>query len=270
MNSLPQANSPAVPVELAGAAPALNARSCLFLDIDGTLLEIVDRPDAVRVDPELRRLLRALHGATQGALALISGRPVAEIDTLFGSSRFCVAGQHGAERRDSVGRVHRHRPPRAGLGLAEAERQLRHLVAAYPELVLEDKGINLALHYRRAPGLVGIVREAIEGLVVSLGAEFEMQAGKMVFEIKPSRVDKGTAIAEFMQEAPFRGRTPVFVGDDLTDESGFALVNRLGGVAIKVGDGPSAARCRLAHAGAVRAWLEEFVRMWRSAGRVQS
>lgn len=236
-----------------GTVPVPPLNPAFFLDVDGTLLDIADHPHLVRIDDDLGRLLNALRDAAGGAVALISGRSVAEIDRLFANPGFCVAGQHGAERRDFSGRMHRHEVPLAGL--RRAGRRLRRLVAEHPALVIEDKGMNLALHYRLAPQLGPEVERALHGLAGDLGAAFELQAGKMVLEIKPSGRNKGTAIAEYMREEPFRGRLPVFIGDDLTDEYGFALVNRIGGDSIKVGEGESAARWRLPDARAVRAWL---------------
>jgi len=237
--------------------PALPRETGFFLDVDGTLLDITEHPQHVRIDEDLARLLRELREAADGALALITGRAVAEIDALFGGSGFCVAGQHGAERRDHSGAMHRHGVPLAGL--RHAAERLRRMVAEHPALVLEDKGMNLALHYRRAPELGPAAREAVRALVDELGDEFELQTGKSVVEIRPSGRDKGVAIAEFLDEAPFRGRVPVFIGDDLTDEFGFVFINRVGGHSVKVGEGRSAARWRLPDAGAVRAWLARFV-----------
>jgi trehalose 6-phosphate phosphatase len=125
--------------------------------------------------------------------------------------------------------------------------------------VLEDKGVNFALHFRSAPELGEQTQAAVRGLARELGGEFEVQLGKMVVELRPSGKDKGVAISEFLAETPFRGRTAVFVGDDLTDEIGFELINRVGGHSVKVGPGESAARWRLADAAAVRAWLRDFV-----------
>ena len=241
---------------LRGTVPDLPRSTGFFLDVDGTLLDIADHPQLIRIDDDLGRLLNALRDAAGGALALITGRSVAEIDRLFANRGMCVAGQHGAERRDFSGTMHRHEVPLAGL--RQAGERLRRLVAKHPALVLEDKGMNLALHYRRAPELGAAVQDAVGRLVGELGDEFEMQAGKMVFEIKPSGRDKGVAIGEFLEEAPFRGRVPVFIGDDLTDEFGFELINRVGGHSVKVGKGGSAARWRLPDAAAVRAWLARF------------
>src|SRR5882762_6768185 len=221
-----------------GTVPRLPADPGFFLDIDGTLLDIAERPQLVRIDDDLGHLLATLRDASGGAVALISGRSVAEIDRLFGRN-FCAAGQHGAERRDAAGKMHQHRVPLAGL--KKAHERLRLMAAEHPALVLEDKGMNLALHYRSAPELGATVRETLGRLVDELGGDFELQSGKMVMEIKPSGKDKGTAIAEFLAEAPFRGRLPVFIGDDLTDEFGFELINRVGGCSVKVGEGSSAA-----------------------------
>jgi len=247
--------------------PEIAARAdgwALFLDIDGTLLEFAANPGAVTVDPDLAQLLRGLYDNSGGAVALISGRSVADADSLFAPLKLCVAGQHGAERRDFSGGLHLHAPPLGGLRLA-AER-LRRLAAAHPDLVLEEKGMNIALHFRGAPRLEAELVPLLERLVSELGQDFELQAGKMVLEIKPTGKDKGTAIEEFMQEHPFRGRVPIFIGDDLTDEYGFALVNRLGGHSIKVGPGASVAPRRLADAPAVRGWLDRLAKGWKTQG----
>ncbi len=234
----------------------------LFLDIDGTLLELAAHPAAVTVDQHLAHLLRRLYDETAGAVALISGRTVTDADALFAPLQLCVAGQHGAERRDFTGGLHLHAPPLDGL--RRAAEQLRRVVSAHPGLVLEEKGMNLALHFRGAPLLEAELVPLLEGLVSELGPDFELQAGKMVLEIKPTGRDKGTAIEAFMQEHPFRGRVPIFIGDDLTDEYGFALVNRLGGHSIKVGPGASAALWRLADASAVRGWLDRLAKKWQT------
>jgi trehalose 6-phosphate phosphatase len=238
----------------AGAgAPAWTAHAAVFLDIDGTLVPHESRPDAVRIDGALRTLLERAREAAGGALALISGRSIADIDALFSPAIFAVAGQHGAERRSADGRIHHHAPLASRLQGQAAK--LRELVRAHPALLMEEKGASLALHFRGDPGLGGLAERETRKAVVALGDDFELLAGKFVFEVKPSGKDKGTAIDEFMAEAPFAGRRPVFVGDDLTDELGFERVNRLGGDSVKVGPGPTRARWRLADAGAVRDWL---------------
>ena len=237
--------------------PRLPGHCAFFLDIDGTLLDLADHPGLIRIDGDLVRLLKALGRASGGALALISGRSVADIDQLLVDAGFCVAGQHGAERRDFSGTMHRHDVPRAAL--EKARRRFGLMAARHPGLVLEDKGVNLALHFRSAPELRAEMHDAVRGLADELGGEFEVQLGKMVVELRPTGKDKGVAIEEFLDEEPFRGRTPVFVGDDLTDEFGFELINRVGGHSVKVGEGKSAARWRLPNSAAVRAWLADFV-----------
>ncbi len=247
----------AAPLDAAQSLPAPSPSWAFFLDVDGTLLELVERPDMVHVDAALVKLLGGLQQAAGGALALISGRSVADVDALFAPLELPVAGQHGIERRDAAGRTHEQAFAREPLRAAAA--RLRAFAAAHPGLLLEDKGHSLALHYRQAPQLAEDARAEAAAAAAGLGDEFELQAGKMVFELKPGGRDKGKVIEEFMQEAPFRGRAPVFVGDDLTDEYGFGVVNRMGGHAIKVGAGRSAARWRLADAQAVRAWLGDWV-----------
>lgn len=234
-------------------APALAPAMAVFLDIDGTLVRHEERPGDVRIDAPLRELLAQLRALASGALALISGRSIADIDALFAPERYPVAGQHGAERRSADGTVHFHAP--LAERLAGPAAGLRRLVRARPGLLLEEKGASLALHFRGEPSLAGLVEHEARRALAALGDGFELQAGKFVIEVKPSGKDKGTAIAEFLAEAPFAGRMPVFVGDDLTDELGFDLVNRLGGESVKVGPGATRARWRLADAGAVREWL---------------
>jgi trehalose 6-phosphate phosphatase len=243
-------------VETRAGAPGLPEQTAVFLDVDGTLVHHADHPEAVRIDGPLSALLERLDTVTSGALALISGRSIADIDSLFSPTRFAVAGQHGAERRSWDGTL--HFLPSLSSRLHGPAEELHRLVRAHPRLLLEDKGASLALHYRGEPGLAGLVEREVRHVLAALGNDFELQTGKFVFEIKPSGKDKGTAIAEFMAEAPFEGRLPVFVGDDLTDEFGFDLVNRLGGHSVKVGAGPTRARWRLENADAVRRWLTDF------------
>jgi len=238
--------------------PAPETDWALFLDIDGTLLTHAETPDAVYVDDALRELLERLQARADGALALVSGRSINDVDALFAPLVLPVAGQHGVEWRDAVGRVHRRPFPEAHL--RQVAQRFAAFKARHPGIVFEDKGHNLALHYRLAPQLEREVRTLVEHAVADLGADFELQAGKLVYELKPGGHDKGTAIASFMSAAPFAGRTPVFIGDDLTDEYGFATVQRLGGHAVKVGEGDSAADWRLPDVEAVRAWLAAAVK----------
>jgi trehalose 6-phosphate phosphatase len=177
-----------------------------------------------------------------------------DVDRLFPGTRLPAAGQHGIERRDAVGRHSRHAFPSDRL--EEEHRRLAAAVARHPGLLLEHKGLSLALHYRRAPRLGAYAHRLLRGLQSRIGTEYCLQAGKRVVELKPAGRDKGVAVLEFMQEEPFRGRMPVFLGDDMTDEYGFAMVNRLDGHSVKVGPGRTVARWRLRDVLAVRAWLE--------------
>jgi len=237
--------------------PELRADWAFFLDVDGTLLDYAPTPHSVRVDERTRALLERVQRFSDGALALISGRSAADLDRLFGPLTTALAGQHGVERRDAAGAWHRHDLPEDGV--RAASKQLAALAANHLGLVFEDKGLNLAMHYRLAPSLGGEVERVIRGLAQGLGPQFEVQGGKMIWEIKPSGRDKGKSVLEFMREPPFAGRTALFVGDDVTDESAFEAVNRLGGASVKVGPGESAARFRLADAEGVRRWLESWV-----------
>jgi trehalose 6-phosphate phosphatase len=228
-----------------------------FLDLDGTLLEIADTPEAVDPGPAEVDLLKRLSEAADGAVALISGRSLGRIDELFRPLVLPAAGQHGAERRDAQGKRHRHRFPVSRLRPAAGG--IRSFAARHRGLVFEDKGASVALHYRLAPKLAAAAQAAMREAAEPLGEAVEVQNGKMVVELKPAGCDKGKAIGEFMCEPPFSGRLPVFIGDDVTDEYGFRMVNRLGGYAVKVGEGPSAARWRLENPAAARAWLESWL-----------
>jgi trehalose 6-phosphate phosphatase len=225
-----------------------------FLDIDGTLVDLADTPSTVRLDPALPGLVEALYQSSDGAVALITGRSIADADRLFPKRRLAVAGQHGHERRSARGAVTRHRvSPKA---LDPARHTLNAIVARHPALLFEDKGLTLALHYRRAHNLASLAHRVMHAVQSSLGEQYCVHRGKCVVELAPAGRDKGIAIASFMREAPFRGKPPVFIGDDVTDEHGFAIVNRLGGDSIKVGPGPTVATWRFPSVAAVLRWLE--------------
>jgi trehalose 6-phosphate phosphatase len=232
--------------------PAPRSSWAYFFDIDGTLVDIAPSPSEIIVERELRALVCELFDATGGALALISGRSMHDVDTVF-RDRLPVAGQHGLERRNSEGKITRHVAELEKLDFARE--RVGEAIAAHPELLLEDKGLSLALHYRSAPALASFAHRTMRNIVSMLGPEFVLQSGKRVVELKPSGKDKGDAVRDFMREKPFEERKPVFVGDDVTDEQGFAVVNALGGHSIKVGGGSTAARWRLANVNAVRSWL---------------
>lgn len=233
--------------------PAPRSDWAYFFDIDGTLVDIAPTPWEVRLERELLELIRRLHQVSGGALALISGRSIADIDSILHGARLPVAGQHGVERRDSNDQISRHHF-RADK-LASARARLNEVAARHPGLLLEDKGLSLALHYRTSPALGSFAHRLMRTVQAEIGPDYTVLTGKRIVEIKPSGKDKGQAVSEFMAEEPFKGRVPVFVGDDATDEYGFAVVNSLGGHSIKVGRGRSGARWRVADVEAVRSWL---------------
>jgi trehalose 6-phosphate phosphatase len=236
-----------------GGAPVPGVDWAYFFDLDGTLVNIAESPGGIDLDPALRGLLGRVFQTAGGAVALISGRAIADLDRLIPSPQLPAAGQHGIERRDAGGRISRHPVPAGRLD--EARRRLAEAAARNPKLLVEDKGLSLALHYRRAPALAGFAHRLMRSIQSDLGEAFTVQGGKRIVELKPAGRDKGDAIHEFMQEIPFAGRIPLFIGDDTTDEFGFAMVNRLGGHSVKVGRGPTAATWRLPDVAAVLAWL---------------
>lgn len=225
----------------------------MFLDVDGTLIEIADRPDAAHLPKKLTGLLRALHDDLNGALALVSGRALAAIDRLSGIPMLPAAGLHGLERRGADGIIHRQGMPEVLDGARAALNEFAH---DRPGVLIEDKGAAIALHFRRAPEYRDEAHAFVRSMVAT-NDRLAMVPGKMVFEVKTAGTDKGMAVAAFMTEAPFAGRVPIYVGDDVTDEDAFAQVNRMGGHSIRVGDeAPTAARGRLADVTAVGRWLE--------------
>jgi len=239
-------------------APVMGAaRAAWFLDFDGTLVELAEAPDQVRVEAEVVDMVRELERASRGAVALISGRRIDDIDRLFAPLHLPVAGQHGAERRGASGRLHRY--PENGRGIGAMHGILRAWVQCRPGLLLENKGSTLAVHYRRAPELAEQLGAFMLELVARTHGRYCLQGGKRVFEIRPSGIDKGSAVLEFMREPPFMGRMPVFVGDDITDESAFAAVLSLGGIAVKVGEGDSIAPWRLQGVADVHAWIRSSI-----------
>jgi trehalose 6-phosphate phosphatase len=233
--------------------PAWRDDWALFLDVDGTLLELASTPTAVRVPESTTRMLSGLAARFDGAVALVSGRQIAELDRMFAPMHLPTAGVHGAERRDAEGNV-RWRVHDSSLD--PARRLLAKWRLSHAGTLLEDKGAALALHFRTVPALEPAARRIVGEAVAAVGPAFHVQAGKMVLEIKAVSTGKGQAIAEFMLEEPFRGRTPVFIGDDLTDEEGFLVVDRLGGHSIAVGmERDTHARWRLRDEHEVLRWL---------------
>jgi trehalose 6-phosphate phosphatase len=226
---------------------------CVFLDVDGTLIELTDSPLATFASPELKALLGAVAERLGGAVALVSGRSIEYLDALFAPLRLPAAGLHGVERRIASGSM--HGASFIDTRLDPARAAAKALVEAHPGTILEDKGRTLAVHYRLAPQFELSVRGCLAEIAQRLGNSYHIQEGNNVLEIKPSGFSKATAIKAFMKEAPFTGRKPVFVGDDLTDQDGFRMVEDQSGISIAVG-----ARVRgqfqLADAAAVRAWLQ--------------
>jgi trehalose 6-phosphate phosphatase len=246
-----------LPASSPADSPAkLDRLAALFLDVDGTLLEIAARSDLVRVPPKLPALLGDLGIQRGGALALISGRPLAELDLLFQPWRGAAAGVHGAERRRVDGTFAHCADDAAAAALDEIRPRLTALAHVRSGLFFEDKASSLALHYRLAPEFAAEVHALAETLLQQAGTALRLIVGKMVVEFQPRGVNKGAAIAAFMSEPPFLGRRPIFLGDDATDEDGFAEIDRRGGVAIRVG-GPAKTHASFAlpSVAAVLAWL---------------
>ena len=235
--------------------PHITPDTVLFLDFDGTLVELAAQPELVEVPAGLSRTLTALRAQLNGALALVSGRGLADLDGFLAPLLLPAAGEHGAQRRTAAGRM-------ISAPAADMQRVLQaaqSLLLRHAGLRLERKSLALSLHYRHAPELERLCLQVMQG-AVGRSVGFELMQGKLVIDVKPLGFSKGTAIAAFMNEAPFAGRAPLFAGDDVTDEAGFDAVQRMGGKAIKVGPGPTIARYRCANVGQLAAWLQSSVR----------
>ncbi|WP_270936613.1 trehalose-phosphatase [Falsiroseomonas oryzae] len=229
------------------ASPIAPDRAALFLDFDGTLVEIAPRPDAVVVPPELPGLLERVAARLDGALAVVSGRPIAELEA-FLPVPLALAGDHGASLRpdpaEPVQALPLPVPPEAWIAQAEA------LAAAFPGALLERKAHGFVLHYRQAPEAGGVARALLDDLIADNG-DFVMLPARMAWEVKPTAVSKATAVAGLMARPPFAGRQPVFVGDDVTDEAGMAAARAAGGIGLKLQDA-------FGTPAALRAWLARF------------
>ncbi len=226
----------------------------LFLDVDGTLIEIADAPDAVSVDPAMIDVLARLDRRFDGALALVSGRELETLDRFFRPLRLTAAGLHGLERRTPGGEIQRSD------GAADRLDQVRAEFIAFAttdaRLLVEDKGMTAALHYRRAPDRADEVLGLADRLAAEIGGALVLQRGKMVIEFRPRGPHKGDIVDRYMAEAPFAGRVPVFIGDDVTDEDGFAAVNRRHGHSIRVGpEEATEARWRIDSVAELCRWL---------------
>jgi len=230
--------------------PMLKPDNALFLDFDGTLAAFAQHPDGVTIEAGLPELLVRVRERLGGALAIVTGRRLDSLDGLIGATRFAGAGLHGAEWRLAEGESHFSGNP---VGASRIATALRDRFRADPRVLIEDKGASVALHYRRAPRQAEACMKALREL--ARGPEFEVLPGRFLVEARPRGVHKGSAVKELQRHAPFKGRQPVFVGDDRTDEDGFRAVLVLGGYGVKVGPEPSEARYRLASVTSVKAWL---------------
>ncbi len=231
---------------------ALLRHASVFLDFDGTLVDIADRPDAVIVDAALRALLVSLAHGHQGRVALVSGRSIAQLDSLLGSVAvmLALAGSHGSEYRFDGAEERPERPS----SLDVIEMQLREAAAGQAGVIVERKSLGVALHYRLQPGF----EAAAQAMVSALAGEWGLaiQHGKMMVEARLAGSDKGVAVARLMQRPEMVGTMPIFVGDDITDETGFEAARALGGAGILVGPArPTAAAYRLDDPAATRRWL---------------
>lgn len=251
--------SSAVPLigELAPATVNFGA-DALFLDFDGTLAEIAPAPDLVHFFPETREIIGVLAKSFAGAIAIVTGRNISEIDGHMAPLKLPVAGLYGLVHRTAAGDIVDF--PVVGKALARAAAELKIMVQQHPGLLLELKGQTIALHYRSRPDLGASCHEAVAKAVRDRPG-LKMIEGKMVVEITPTGADKGRAVQDFLREAPFVGRRPIYAGDDVSDEDAFARVNALGGITIKIGPGATAARYRATRISELLTWLTAVSRL---------
>ncbi|MDO8377649.1 trehalose-phosphatase [Phenylobacterium sp.] len=233
-------------------APLALANTALFLDLDGTLAPIAARPQDVTPDPRRTSILEALLGALDGRLAVVSGRTLADVDRILEGRVRAVAAVHGLVRRDADGEIARTTPHPA---LPQALADLRRFADSRPGLLVEDKQVSATLHYRGAPDQATAARAEASRIAAATG--LALQPGDMVWELRTPGATKGDSVVAFLTQSPFAGATPVFVGDDLTDEDGFTAARALGGFGVLVGPArATAARLRLEDVDAALAWLE--------------
>jgi len=235
--------NPPPPLEPDGAA--------LFLDFDGTLVELADTPAAIRVSPGLKPMLERLRERLSGRLAIVSGRSLADLERHLPASGIAFSGSHGLELQLADGT---RLPLSVPLGLDDVRERVEAFAAPIPGLIVEGKPAGIALHYRLAPEQAARAQAFMAALAKERG--FSVQRGAMVIELRPDGADKGDALRAFMSEPEFLRARPLFVGDDLTDEHAFAAAAALGGAGILVGPArETAARCRLDSVAAVADWL---------------
>jgi trehalose 6-phosphate phosphatase len=238
----------------------------ILLDIDGTLLDLAPTPREVWVPPGLSDTLNRLLAKTSGALALVSGRSLNDIDLIFAPEQFPAVGGHGAEMRLSIDSeaVATHAPPMD----KELKRRLAAIAKLSPGILLEDKGYSLALHYRLAPHAEKAIYAAVSLIRADLpNAPIEVLPGKCVCEIKHSGFNKASGVIELMNHEPFKGRRPVFIGDDVTDESVFAIMPDFGGLSFSVGRRAQGVADHFDEPRDVREWLARLVDDEIAAGR---
>jgi len=258
MQSLPASEEP---VSLTPRIHNSLAGHALYLDIDGTLVDIAPAPERVVVPPETVPLLLRLSSKLDGAVAFVSGRTIESIDALFQPLQLPAIGVHGGEIRLNAERVIVDEA--LAVELERALPLLREAIAPLPGVWLEDKRCAVALHYRTVPERGREVLKVAELVVAGLGAAFATLVGKCVVEIRPRHLTKGAGMRRLMEQAPFRGRSPIFAGDDVTDEDAFELVNQLGGISVRVGATatptvPTAATYSLPDPDQLRRWLLEI------------
>lgn len=225
----------------------------IFTDFDGTLVELAETPDAIEVADTLPDQLERAMRELDSAFAVLTGREIADIDRFLAPLHLPIAGAHGTQRRRADGFLEAVDPASIS-GAEDIAQALQPLLLANPDLLLEKKQGAVALHYRQAPELGAAVQIAMEEAIREVPG-FSLVPGKMVLEARPRGVNKGEALRAFMREEPFLGRTPIFIGDDVTDEDGFIAAQDLGGVGIKLGEGDTAARMRIPNVASVHALI---------------
>jgi len=239
------------------------AHSAILLDVDGTLLDIASTPDAVKVPASLIETLAKVRDATGGAVALISGRPLAELDRIFVPLSLAVIGGHGAEVRLEArgGRDERQADP-----IEDNLRQrLVNIGKVTPGVLVEDKNYAIALHYRLAPDVERVLYKEVADICAHTTQQgLHVLQGKSVIEVKSSHFNKGTAVRDLMAHSPFKGRRPIFIGDDVTDEDVFPVLPEFGGIGLPVGRAMEGVAQAFASPGDVRAWLANLVERKRA------
>ena len=256
-----------MPRRTSAGIPPLTADCGLFLDVDGTLLDIAPTPDGVVVPDGLIDTLNLLSTALGGAVALVSGRRRADLRVYFRGARVVTIGEHGATSSVPLPALERARGERVPVALVAA---LRRFAARHPDTLVEIKQHGAALHVRRAPAAAADARRLADALAEAHAGRVRLLRGKAVFEFISAGVSKGRAIEALLGEAPFKGRVPYVIGDDVTDEDGFAVANRLGGTSLRVGSSDlrmagSVARYTIGGPAQLRKWLRGSVERLRAA-----